>query len=93
MKSGTVWVARLETTAVPSSCKLVCELRSGVVAPGMAIEIPLNRSTYMTASIVRIEDGPLPNQVSLFVSCADPEEAQLLAALDLRDEEIDCYEQ
>jgi hypothetical protein len=31
--------------------------------------------------------------VSLFVSCADPEEAQLLAALDLRDEEIDCYEQ
>jgi hypothetical protein len=84
------WVKATETSVEHVSCELVGKPVRGTIAPGMSIHLDLNRSSSMSFSITRVSQDALSNEQRLTISTPDKLTVEILAGLDIRDEEVVC---
>lgn len=93
MAHGTFWVREAKTTKDPPSCVLIGRVRSGTVAPGMALAVPFNGVLSMTVRIGSVGYWEGTDEMALRLECSDAEEVGLVINLNISDEELACRDQ
>ena len=90
MAQGTFLVREVGETTKPPGCILVGDVRSGTVAPGMLVSIPLNGATSIVLRIKAMGYWEHTRQVALSLECEGGDTVALVRALNVSGEELEC---
>lgn len=93
MAQGKFWVREARATNQPASCVLIGRVRSGTVAPSMVVSVPLNNSLSLSLRIKAVGYWERTDELALSLECSGPDEAELVAGLDISDEELVCHDE